>query len=746
MALTRGRRRAIGLAALAIFLAAAQLGGAWAERGLLAVAVAGALGALCTWRGRPLAGAVALAALGAASVSLALRFAHDDFAYHYVWLLSAPQLALHLKLASLWSGDEGTLLLLGLIGFGMALRLERRGGWAGPGAYLLAAIFTAGALIWDPFRMTPPEALAALPYRGMNAHLTRVWMAVHPPLVFGAYMLLIAPWGAMVEALVHDRGGWPAIAALDGRIGWVLLSAGIGFGMWWAYEDFTYGTLWHWDPVQTAIFASWAFLTAMLHAQRRYRPGGAFGIAHPVLGLLAAAGAMLAMAVTRSPTLASSHRYVGETSLPLLLGVTGLILAALIVALALRLARGRVRAKVVGENRVLIWIAIAIFACCGAVATIQIAVAFTSAWLGLPRPDDLKPFFETLRNFGASGELDRLRAAFAQWDIDSFAVNRWLAPLGCLIGLVGGHYFMPGAGRARWLADLAVVTAAALSALWVRPFERIYDGTGLTSGKTVAIFPWLDALAVAVAYLALAAILCTITAGFRRPRRAALGYDIPIGIIHAGVMIALAGAIAATVFDSYSQKIVPAAALDEPLTFRGGYSLRIATVSTAQTSDGARLAAPAPAFRSVARVEWSLARDGQIVAGAQGHAVYRDERPPASTSSGSVRLMCEMIDYRYARYVSGDKQMIHPLISRGLWRDVQIWVSAVSREPSATAAAPGKVAVILKVFPLLSWVWIGLLLVFAGFVIHLGFEARRSRLLSYPPAASRETAASRAPS
>jgi cytochrome c-type biogenesis protein CcmF len=725
----RGWRWALGLAAFVVFLAAAQLGGDWAERGLLAVAVAGATGALLAWRGRPLAGPLALAALAAATVSLALRFAFDDFAYHYVWLLSAPQLPVHLRLANLWSGDEGTLLLLGLIGFAMALRLERHRGWAAPGAYLLAGIFTAGALIWDPFRATPPEALAALPYRGMNAHLTRVWMAVHPPLVFTAYMLVIAPWGAMVEALWRGRGGWAAIAALDGRIGWALLSAGIGFGMWWAYEDFTYGALWHWDPVQTAIFASWAFLAAMLHAQRRYRLGGAFAIAHPALGLLAAAGAVVAMAVTRSPTLASSHRYVGETSLPLLLGIAGLILAALIAALILRLARGRVRPKVAGENRVLIWIAIAIFAGCGAIATAEVAIAFTSAWLGLPRPDDLKPFFETLRNFGAGGELERLRAAFAQWDINNFALNRWLAPLGCLIGMVGGHYFMPLARRARWLASFVAMITAAVSAAWIKPFERIYDGTGFTSGKTVAIFPWLDALAVAVAYLALAAFLRMLAAGVSRPARATLGYDIPIGVIHAGVMIALFGAVGATVFDSYTQRVVPAAALTKPLAFPGGYTLRIAAVETARAHDGARLAAPAPAFHSVARVEWSLARGGRKVAGERGHAVYRDERPPYSATSGSVRLMCEMIDYRYARYVSDSKQMIHPLISRGLWRDVQIWVSAVSgeRREASTSAPSGSAAVILKVYPLLSWVWIGLLLALAGFLVHMGVEVRRLR-------------------
>jgi cytochrome c-type biogenesis protein CcmF len=717
-------------AAFAALLAVAQLGGAWAERALVALALAGALGALIRWSARPLAGPVALAALGAAVVSLAIRFLGDDFSYHQVWLLSAPELAPWLKLASLWSGDEGTLLLLGLIGLMLAVRLDRRDGWAGPGAFLLAAVFIAGALFWDPFRATAATSLAAHPHRGMNAHLASVWMLVHPPLVFFSYMLLVAPWGAMVEALALRRGPWRAIAAVYGRAGWLMLSAGIAFGMWWAYQDFTYGTLWHWDPVQTAIFVSWAFLTAMLHAQRLYRPDGAFGIAHPALGLLAAAGTVLAMAVTRSPTLASSHRYVGETSLPLLLGVAALLVGALAVALVLRIRRAPVAVRLPRERRVLLWLAIGIFSASGTVALVHIGLAYGSAWAGLPRPDDLKPFFETLRNFGSSEELARLRAAFAQWDIDNFGANRWLAPLGCLAGLIGGHYFLPLAGWRRWAASGAVAALGIGSSLWLRPFEQLFAGTGLTSGKTVAIFPWLDFLVISIGYLLIAALAWGIVAGFKRPGRTAWGYYVPVGVIHAGAMIGLIGILAATVFDSYNQRLVSVpSGLSKPLAFPGGYRLRIGGIESGRARDGARTGAGGSAFRSVARVEWWLERGGSVLSREKGHAVYRDDRPPYSTEVGSVRLICEIIDYRYARYMSGEKQMIHPLISRGLWRDVQIWVPAVSRRKDA-APKSGQVPVILKVFPLMSFVWAGMVLALLGFLIH--FVADRPRA-SIPP-------------
>ena len=721
-----------GFVAYAVLLVAALVGDAMAERGLIGLALTGALAATVRWRGRSFTGPLAIAALAAATTSLAIRFLTDDFAYQQVWLLSAPQLKSWLKLASLWSGDEGTLLLLGLIGLALALRLDRHDGWVGPGAFLLAAAFIGGTLVWDPFAATPAASLATQPYRGMNAHLTSVWMLVHPPLVFFSYMLLVAPWGATAEALARGRGPWREVAAIYGRGGWLLLSAGIAFGMWWAYQDFTYGTLWHWDPVQTAIFASWAFLTAMLHCQRRYKPDGAFAIAHPLFGLLSAATAVLTMAVTRSPTLASSHRYVGETSLPLLLGVAGAVMVVLVLALVVRLARYRIALRPAGERRVMLWMAITIFAGCGVVALYHIALAYGSAWAGLPRPDDLKPFFETLRNFGSSEELSRLRAAFAQWDIDNFGTNRWLVPVGCAAGLLGGHTFVPLAGWCRWLATGAAVVAGFISTVWLRPFESYFTGLGLTSGKTVAIFPWLDFLCISIGYTIVAAFGWVVVAMLRRPR-GSWNYYLPVGVIHAGAMVALVGVLAATVFDSYSQRLVTVPdGLARPLVFPGGYRLRISGFESFRPRDGTQSRAGGPAFRSIARVEWWLERSGAVLGGARGHAVYRDDRPPFSNEIGSVRLMCEIIDYRYARYMSGQKQMIHPLISRGLWRDVQIWVPAVSRRKGKVVgvkAEPGRVPVVLKIFPLMSFVWAGLLLVLFGFGALYGAEIWRARRL-----------------
>ncbi|MGI9412253.1 MAG: hypothetical protein ACR2PM_01190, partial [Hyphomicrobiales bacterium] len=167
----------MAVAALVVFPAAVGLGvlGPWPARGLLVLALACAVAGLCAERWRRVGCRASLVLAGAGLACLAWHLAVDHFGYRYVWLLSAPELPLHLKLANVWGGDEGTLLLLAVMALGFADRLSRRPGWAGPGALAIACAFLVGALIWDPFAATPPELLAEAPSRGMNAHLMSVW-------------------------------------------------------------------------------------------------------------------------------------------------------------------------------------------------------------------------------------------------------------------------------------------------------------------------------------------------------------------------------------------------------------------------------------------------------------------------------------------------------------------------------------------------------------------------------------------
>ena len=321
-------------------MVASELGAAL-ERALLGLALAAAMAGAASARHRRLLARGALVLLGAATLALVLHLAGDDFDYRYAWLYSAAELPLYLKVANLWGGEEGTLLLMATLLALAACRLVD-GGWSGAGALLLSGAFTLGALIWDPFAATPAAEIGTAP-RGMNAHLLSPWMALHPPLLFAAYVLVLAPFGGALQALARGEGFWLRRYGTWLRAAWLILSSGLFAGMWWAYEDFSFGQFWHWDPVQTSVFVVWALITAQLHGLGRYHPRGRFALLLPGLAALNGIAVLLSMAITRSPTLASSHRYVGDSSLPLLLAMAGALTVLTLWALALGLRRSRAR-------------------------------------------------------------------------------------------------------------------------------------------------------------------------------------------------------------------------------------------------------------------------------------------------------------------------------------------------------------------------------------------------------------------
>lgn len=679
------------------------------ERALLIAA--GLLLTLALAGNRRAPAAAAAALLVGLAADLTLRFLLDDFTMRQVWLYGAPQLAWYVKAAGLWSGEEGTLLLLATLSALGAVRLMARPGWGGRGALLVALLFTATAAAWDPFVPTAAEEAARQPFVGGNLHLRRVWMLFHPPLIFVAGTLFLLPWAAALEALVTGVAEWRRLAARWVRAGWFVLSLGLASGIWWAYEDFTFGQFWHWDPVQTSVFLVWATATAHLHLLRAYRPDGAYARLHPILGIATGVLVLLSMVVTRSPQLASSHRYVGATALPVLAGAAALLLAVLIGGVLASCRRRR--DPMAPRARATLTLAALSLLAGAAVAAAHLGEAYLGAALGWPRPTELKPFYETLVRFSAPSELEALRAAFAQWEPNPYAINRALAAVGVLAALVGVHHFAPGRGWVRWLVTLAagLLLAGAMAA--GGGFGRLYTGEGMTSGRTVAAFPLLDALVLGLAGLALALAGWTVRRLRRRsPADAAFGHVVPVAVLHVGAVTAVAALLYATVLDRYSQRLlVYPRDFGTPQRFADGYTLTL-------DLDGPR---PGPdGVRTHADIRLILQAGGRTLIDRTGEAVAIATLPTAD--QGPVRQMCEILDYRYARYAAGKTRMLDPFLHRGAWRDVQVWVPAVEH-----GAAGVSVPVVIKTYPLAAWVWVGLALLLLGAGVAGWTEARRAR-------------------
>ncbi|MDF3932067.1 cytochrome c biogenesis protein CcsA [Pseudomonas citronellolis] len=683
------------------------LGNAW----LWAAAALSTFGALraetrrYTW---PLA----LGALWGACLALALHLYADHFQLRYAWLYSSAALPGYLKLCNLWGGDEGTVLLLATFCLSIASGQAGQGGWSGRVGALMAAWYAATSAWLGPFSATPAQWLAAQPSQGMNAHLQTFWMAFHAPLVLAAYAWALAPAGAALDALRGNATAYSALALRYGRRAWLVLSAGIGAGMAWAMEDFTFGQLWHWDPVQTSAFVVWALLGAVLHGARRWRADGANRRLLPLLSLLAAAMACGAMAVTRSTVLASSHRYIGSTSWLAHLG-----LAAALLALAVWAAlRGGAAAPRKTRSDWTLDVAIYLFAGSALLALGALLQAHLYEWLGLERPDELKPFFETLAAWAGTEEMHSLRRAFDQWDVNGYGLARWLLPLLGLLGLVGGYSFLRRCGRPRLglAATLAMAVAMLLVGWRGGWLSAGYSGEGMLSQNVVVVLPWLDAALLGGVFLLASCALWCVLSLWRSRRLGNLRYSGGVALIHGGAVVALVGGLAATALNTYLQVTIPAdASFEQWRPLANGMQMRVLPDGTQRSYSG---------YRSLAKVE--LREGGHEL---EGHALFQDSRGNPPAYQGPVRQLCEILDYHYARFASDRGYVLHPFIIRGWLGDLQVWVPASPRLMGQKGEAIESLVVIRR-YPLLSFVWLGLGCMLFGALLLPGAGASSRRV------------------
>ncbi|MDQ6949677.1 MAG: cytochrome c biogenesis protein CcsA, partial [Actinomycetota bacterium] len=273
----------VGPAALAV-----ALGGAGAAVGLFA-------------GGRNKAGAWMLAlvsaALSVALVVLAVGLLGNDGSLVYVADHSSRATSWPYRLAGIWGGMSGSLLLWTWMAAGWAVvtggAVRRRvPDLAGTFSAVVAAevAVLAGLLV---FSSRPFDRLAvpAIDGGGLNPVLLHPAMLYHPPLLYAGAVGLVVPFALAIAGLVSpaDDGRWLALAASAAQVSLVPLGAGMLAGAHWAYVELGWGGYWAWDPVENGGLLPWlaavAFLHAAVAARRRPRRAGAPVAAAGLAGL-----------------------------------------------------------------------------------------------------------------------------------------------------------------------------------------------------------------------------------------------------------------------------------------------------------------------------------------------------------------------------------------------------------------------------------------------------------------------------
>jgi cytochrome c-type biogenesis protein CcmF len=290
-------------------------------------------GAPALRRGGEGAAVAAFLAVAAAFSALTIAFVTSDFSLVYVAANSHTDKPLIYKIAGVWGGHEGSLLLwcLALTGYGAAVALS---GERLPRGLKALALSVQGALSvlfigFAVFASNPFARLAAPPVEGrsLNPILQDPALALHPPFLYAGYVGLSIPFALALAALIEGRvdAAWARWVRPWALAAWSLLTVGITLGAFWAYYELGWGGWWFWDPVENASFMPWLAATALLHSAIVTEKRGALAGWTVFLALMAFSFSMLGAFLVRSGVLTSVHAFaVDPRRGTILLGILGL--------------------------------------------------------------------------------------------------------------------------------------------------------------------------------------------------------------------------------------------------------------------------------------------------------------------------------------------------------------------------------------------------------------------------------------
>src|SRR5579872_660013 len=263
------------------------------------------------------AGVVVFGAVVLAAIALVVSAFRDDFTIAYIFHHSNRDLPAPYKFATLWSGQEGSLLFWSLLlaGYGFVLRLRYK---TDPRLFAYASVILAGVQIFfllllnfaaHPFALMTGELPAD--GNGLNPLLQYPEMVIHPPMLYLGYVGFTVPFAFALGALIMKYPGekWIHITRRWTMVTWGFLTCGIFLGAHWAYAVLGWGGYWGWDPVENASLMPWLVGTAFLHSVMMQEKRGMLKVWNMWLVFLTFWLAILGTFLTRSGIIASVHAF-----------------------------------------------------------------------------------------------------------------------------------------------------------------------------------------------------------------------------------------------------------------------------------------------------------------------------------------------------------------------------------------------------------------------------------------------------
>src|SRR3979411_795642 len=263
------------------------------------------------------AGIAVFAAVLLAAIVLVVCAFQDNFTIAYIFHHSNRALPAPYKFATLWSGQEGSLLFWSLLlaAYGFVLRLRYK---TDPRLFAYASVILAAVQIFFLMLLNfaaHPFAILQGPLRadgsGLNPLLQYPEMVIHPPMLYLGYVGFTVPFAFALGALIMKYPGekWIHITRRWTMVTWCFLTIGVFLGAHWAYAVLGWGGYWGWDPVENASLMPWLTGTAFLHSVMMQEKKGMLKIWNMALVFATYFLCLFGTFLTRSGLVSSVHAF-----------------------------------------------------------------------------------------------------------------------------------------------------------------------------------------------------------------------------------------------------------------------------------------------------------------------------------------------------------------------------------------------------------------------------------------------------
>ncbi len=251
---------------------------------------------------------------------LGSAFVMHDFSVLYVASHSNTALPLAYRIAGIWGGHEGSLLLwLLMLCLWMLAVAQFSKDLPMPVLARILAVMgmvSVGFLAFTLMTSNPFDRLfpAALEGRDLNPLLQDPGMVIHPPMLYMGYVGFSVAFAFAIAALIGGNldAQWARWSRPWTTAAWCFLTIGIALGSWWAYYELGWGGWWFWDPVENASFMPWLVGTALIHSLAVTEKRGSFKNWTVLLAIMAFSLSLVGTFLVRSGVLSSVHAFATD--------------------------------------------------------------------------------------------------------------------------------------------------------------------------------------------------------------------------------------------------------------------------------------------------------------------------------------------------------------------------------------------------------------------------------------------------